>query len=70
MSKYILSFLDQGTTSSRAIILIKKGAKKAVAQKKNFTQIFPQPGLAEYDANEIWYTQPCRFHGSNIKKQG
>ncbi len=55
MSKYILSF-DQGTTSSRAIIFDKKGAIKAVAQKE-FTQIFPQPGWVEHDANEIWYTQ-------------
>ena len=55
MSKYILSF-DQGTTSSRAIIFDKKGGIKAVAQKE-FTQIFPQPGWVEHDANEIWYTQ-------------
>lgn len=55
MSKYILS-LDQGTTSSRAIIFDKKGAVKAVAQKE-FTQIFPQPGWVEHDGNEIWYTQ-------------
>ncbi len=55
MSKYILSF-DQGTTSSRAIIFDKTGAIKAIAQKE-FTQIFPQPGWVEHDANEIWYTQ-------------
>jgi glycerol kinase len=55
MSQYILSF-DQGTTSSRAIIFNKKGEIVAVAQKE-FTQIFPEPGLVEHDANEIWSTQ-------------
>jgi glycerol kinase len=55
MSKYILSF-DQGTTSSRAIIFDKKGDIVSVAQKE-FTQIFPQPGWVEHDANEIWSTQ-------------
>ena len=55
MSQYILSF-DQGTTSSRAIIFNKKGEIIAVAQKE-FTQIFPAPGLVEHDANEIWSTQ-------------
>ena len=55
MSQYILSF-DQGTTSSRAIIFNKKGEIVAVAQKE-FTQIFPAPGLVEHDANEIWSTQ-------------
>src|SRR5689334_21201320 len=55
MSKFILS-LDQGTTSSRAIIFDKKGNIVSVAQKE-FTQIFPQPGWVEHDANEIWSTQ-------------
>ena len=55
MNQYILS-LDQGTTSSRAIIFDKQGAIIAVAQKE-FTQIFPQPGWVEHDANEIWSTQ-------------
>jgi len=55
MSQFILSF-DQGTTSSRAIIFNKKGEIVAVAQKE-FTQIFPAPGLVEHDANEIWSTQ-------------
>jgi glycerol kinase len=55
MSKFILSF-DQGTTSSRAIVFDKKGAIVSVAQKE-FTQIFPQPGWVEHDANEIWSTQ-------------
>lgn len=55
MSQYILSF-DQGTTSSRAIVFDKKGAMVSVAQKE-FTQLFPQPGWVEHDANEIWSTQ-------------
>ncbi|WP_299670351.1 glycerol kinase GlpK [uncultured Polaribacter sp.] len=55
MSKYILA-LDQGTTSSRAIVFDKKGTIKSVAQKE-FTQIFPKPGWVEHDAVEIWSTQ-------------
>ena len=55
MPDYILS-LDQGTTSSRAIIFDRKGNIIATAQKE-FTQIFPQPGWVEHDANEIWSTQ-------------
>src|SRR5690606_5842358 len=55
MSKYILSF-DAGTTSSRAIVFDKTGNIVAVAQKE-FTQIFPQPGWVEHNANEIWSTQ-------------
>ncbi len=55
MPQYILS-LDQGTTSSRAIIFDKGGNIVSVAQKE-FTQFFPQPGWVEHDANEIWSTQ-------------
>lgn len=50
--KYILS-LDQGTTSSRAILFNKSGEMVASAQKE-FTQIFPKPGWVEHNANEIW----------------
>ncbi|MEO6035061.1 MAG: glycerol kinase GlpK [Verrucomicrobiota bacterium] len=53
--KYILA-LDQGTTSSRAIVFNHAGSIKAVAQKE-FRQIFPKPGWVEHDANEIWSTQ-------------
>ena len=53
--KFILA-LDQGTTSSRAIVFDHAGAIKAVAQKE-FRQLFPQPGWVEHDANEIWETQ-------------
>jgi glycerol kinase len=53
--QYILA-LDQGTTSSRAIVFDQAGSIKAVAQKE-FLQIFPQPGWVEHDPNEIWSTQ-------------
>jgi glycerol kinase len=55
MAHYILS-LDQGTTSSRALLINKKGEIKSVAQKE-FTQIFPKPGWVEHDPNEIWSSQ-------------
>ncbi len=50
--KYVLS-LDQGTTSSRAILFNKQGEIVDVAQKE-FTQYFPKSGWVEHDANEIW----------------
>src|SRR5260370_2356951 len=53
--KYLLA-LDQGTTSSRALVIDNTGKVVGVAQKE-FTQIFPQPGWVEHDANEIWATQ-------------
>src|SRR5450759_5637118 len=52
---YILA-LDQGTTSSRAIVFDHDGAIKAVAQKE-FTQIFPTAGWVEHDPQEIWASQ-------------
>lgn len=52
MENYILS-LDQGTTSSRAILFNKAGEIVHVAQKE-FTQHFPKPGWVEHNANEIW----------------
>lgn len=52
MEKYILA-LDQGTTSSRAVLFNKRGEIVHVAQKE-FTQYFPRPGWVEHDANEIW----------------
>ncbi len=53
--KYILA-LDQGTTSSRAILFDINASVIAVSQKE-FTQIYPKPGYVEHDANEIWETQ-------------
>ena len=55
MSKYILA-LDQGTSSSRAIVFDHNGQTKAVAQKE-FTQIFPKPGWVEHNPMEIWSSQ-------------
>lgn len=52
MEKFILS-LDQGTTSSRAVLFNKHGKMVHFAQKE-FTQYFPHPGWVEHDANEIW----------------
>jgi len=52
----VILALDQGTTSSRAIVFDAAGAIKAVAQKE-FTQHFPQPGWVEHDPEEIWATQ-------------
>lgn len=50
--KYILA-LDQGTTSSRAMIIDEEGEVIGVAQEE-FDQIFPKPGWVEHNANEIW----------------
>ncbi len=55
MLQYILA-LDQGTTSSRAIVFNQNGSIVSSAQKE-FNQIFPQPGWVEHDPNEIWSTQ-------------
>lgn len=52
MEKYIMS-IDQGTTSSRAILFDKEGDIKGVAQRE-FKQYFPKSGWVEHDANEIW----------------
>lgn len=55
MPSYILS-LDQGTTSSRAILFDQSGQVVKIAQKP-FSQIYPQPGWVEHDPVEIWATQ-------------
>ncbi len=65
MKKYILA-LDQGTTSSRCIIYDKKGNMISVAQKE-FTQIYPEAGWVEHDANEIWQTQMTVAHEAILK---
>jgi glycerol kinase len=69
MTKHILA-LDQGTTSSRAIVFNDKGEIISVAQKE-FTQHFPKPGWVEHDANEIWNTQFIvaveALHKANLK---
>ncbi|MGE8470111.1 MAG: glycerol kinase GlpK [Paraburkholderia hospita] len=53
--QYILA-LDQGTTSSRAMLFDRKGNVVSVAQKE-FKQIYPHPGWVEHDPQEIWATQ-------------
>ncbi len=77
MEEYILA-LDQGTTSSRAIIFDHDGKIRSVAQKE-FKQIFPQSGWVEHDPNEIWSTQAgvaaeatvkMGINGTNIKAIG
>ncbi|HEX8036723.1 MAG TPA: glycerol kinase GlpK [Ktedonobacterales bacterium] len=55
MAKYILA-LDQGTTSSRAIVFDATGAPVSVAQRE-FPQIFPAPGQVEHDPEDIWASQ-------------
>jgi len=53
--QYILS-LDQGTTSSRAILFDKQGRMTALSQKE-FPQIYPRPGWVQHDPDQIWTTQ-------------
>ena len=55
MEKFILA-LDQGTTSSRAMVFNKNGNIVSLAQKE-FTQYYPQPGWVEHNAKEIWSSQ-------------
>ena len=57
--------LDQGTTSSRCIIFDRNGKIISVAQKE-FTQIYPQPGWVEHDADEIYATQALVAHEALI----
>ncbi|MBK7222800.1 MAG: glycerol kinase GlpK [Saprospiraceae bacterium] len=55
--KYILA-IDQGTTSCRSLLIDQKAKVVAVAQQE-FSQIFPQPGWVEHNAEEIWQ---CQYH--------
>lgn len=81
MGQYMLA-IDQGTTSSRAILFNKEGELVHTAQKE-FQQYFPKPGWVEHNANEIWGsvlsviaavltesgTQPTDIHGIGITNQ-
>ena len=58
--------LDQGTTSSRALVFDHRGEVRAVAQAE-FTQHFPQPGWVEHDPTEIWATQSGVLHEALAK---
>jgi glycerol kinase len=62
---YVLA-LDQGTTSSRALVFDREGAVRGSAQQE-FRQIFPQPGWVEHDATEIWATQSGVLHEALAK---
>ena len=53
--RYILA-LDQGTSSSRAVVVDRVGRIRAVAQRE-LTPVYPQPGWVEQDPNEIWASQ-------------
>src|SRR5690625_1155301 len=55
MKRYILA-LDQGTSSSRALLFDRSGTPIAISQKE-FPQYFPQPGWVEHDPNELWKSQ-------------
>ncbi|HEN4336431.1 TPA: glycerol kinase GlpK [Streptococcus agalactiae] len=63
--KYIMA-IDQGTTSSRAIIFNKKGEKIASSQKE-FPQIFPQAGWVEHNVNQIWNSVQSVIAGAFIE---
>jgi glycerol kinase len=67
MAKYVLA-LDQGTTSSRAIVFDHDGAIVSVAQQE-FPQIYPAPGLVEHDPEAIWTSQLTVAHEA-LRKAG
>ncbi len=60
MENFVLA-IDQGTTSSRAILFDRAGQVRGMAQRE-FTQHFPQPGWVEHDADEIWASQAGVMH--------
>ena len=62
MKDYVLA-LDQGTTSSRAIVFDRNGAARGFAQQE-LTQHFPQPGWVEHDPEELWATQLATAHAA------
>ncbi len=64
-NKYIMA-IDQGTTSSRAIIFNKNGNQVASSQKE-FTQYFPNDGWVEHNANEIWNSVQSVIAGAFIE---
>jgi len=65
-AKYIMA-IDQGTTSSRAVILNKEG-KSVSSSQKEFTQYFPQSGWVEHDAREIWGSVQAVIAGALSEK--
>ena len=65
MAKYVLA-LDQGTTSSRAIVFNHDGAIVSTAQQE-FPQIYPSPGLVEHDPEAIWSSQLAVAQGGDAE---
>ena len=65
MSRYVLA-LDQGTTSSRAILFDRQGTPCAMSQKE-LTQHYPEPGHVEHDPEEIWTTQLAAARQAGLK---
>ena len=57
MAKHLIIALDQGTTSSRAVIFHKEGSRIIGIKNKQFTQVYPKPGWVEHDPMEIWSSQ-------------
>ena len=62
MSRYVLA-LDQGTTSSRALLFDEQG-RVVASDQREFTQHFPQPGWVEHDPAEIWQSQLAAARGA------
>ena len=67
MSRYVMA-LDQGTTSSRAILFDRSGAIAGIEQHE-FPQYFPQPGWVEHDVEEIWAIPRSRSPGKAFSKR-
>ena len=67
MKKYIAAF-DQGTTSSRTLLIDREG-KIAACEAETFPQIYPRPGWVEHDPRDIWASQMRSFHAA-LKKCG
>src|SRR5438046_1440570 len=67
MARYVLA-LDQGTTSSRAILFDHSGVIVSVAQQE-FPQIYPAPGLVEHNPEDIWSSQLAVAHEA-MRKAG
>ena len=63
MEEQFIVSLDQGTSSSRAIVFDRKGQIRSVAQQE-FRQIFPQSGWVEHDPQEIWSSQASVLAGA------
>ncbi|MFW5738536.1 MAG: FGGY family carbohydrate kinase, partial [Spirochaetota bacterium] len=63
MAEQYVVALDQGTTSSRAIVFDHESAIKGIAQRE-FTQHYPKPGWVEHDPREIWSSQEEVLHAA------